>query len=127
MEIKQESFMIYQKLENEYKDYLVIIPLCAHSPVGALACCNYFFSDGGLYSKSLQKIYGEKYFYNGFEGKFHTWTKELLIEDIISKGYDKKIVLIGPAMGEYGAIYIIEGITIDAGKFHPFTFSPCER
>jgi len=144
IELKKESLMIYQKLADEYKDYLEIIPVRASSPLGALAFGNYFINNG-LYSESLQKIYGEKYFYNGLEGKFHTWTREFLIEDTVFKRNGYKIIILGPASGkntgmlintgsflrfqsayegEYGAIYILKDIIRGAGKFHKQSIAP---
>lgn len=182
LQIKQESLAIYNQLEDEYKNYLKISysfpSFRSSSPAAALAFGNFFIGNG-LYSESLQKIYGENYFYDGLSGIFHTWTKEYSIEDFILKGHSDKAILYGPPLhthnnnkiiflidsnpyfwkrwlsiedvilkdnsdklpcrigsilhlkdvfvGEHEAIYFIEGITMDAGKFHPFTFSPCER
>jgi len=144
IELKRESLMIYQKLTNEYSDYMEIIPLRASSPLGALAFGN-FFINNGLFSEALQKIYGEKYFYNGLEGKFHTWTKEFFIEDIFFKRKGYKIVSLFPASGknigmlcntdsflsfesvftgEYEAIYILKNVIIGAGKFQKQSLSP---
>ncbi len=144
MELKQESLMICQKLANEYKDYLEIIPLRASSALGALAFGNYFINNG-LYSESLQKIYGEKYFYNALEGKFHTWTREFLIEDMFFKGKGCKIIFLSAASGknvgmlintgsflhfesvlegEYGSIYVLKDIIRGAGKFQKQSIAP---
>jgi len=137
MAIKQESLIMCQIFQDEYKNYLKIIPLGVSCPIGALAFGNYFLNNG-LYSETLHRIYGEKYFYNGLEGKFHTWTKEFFIEDFFFKGYANKIISLGPAdieyidglcktgsllhcrnilMGEYGGIFVLEKIVLNAGKF----------
>lgn len=144
IELKQESLMIYQKMINEYSDYMEIIPLRASSPLGALSFGNYFLNNG-LYSELLREIYGEKYFYNGLEGKFHTWTQDFLIEDLFFTRKIRKIALLSPAygenvgklcntgsylyfeaafMGEYGAIYILKDVILKAGEFKKQSISP---
>ena len=99
LQIKQESLVLYSRLENEYKNYLKISyshPLLfSSSPVAALAFGNFFITNG-LYSESLQKIYGEAYFYSALSGNFRTWTKGFSIEDIILKGHGDKVILYGP-------------------------------
>ena len=131
LQIKKESLIIYEKAENEYKNYLKIHSvLLSSSPISALAFGNYFINEG-MYSESLQKIYGESYFY-GLNGEFHTWTKFFSIEDIILKGNNDKIVFFSPTEfgkiikcstgsilhlrdifgGEYQTIYTLEGITL---------------
>lgn len=98
-QIKQESLDLYSRLENEYKNCLKIYyfhPLLfSSSPVSALAFGNFFITKG-LYSETLQKIYGEAYFYSLWSGNFTTWTKGLSIEDIIAKAPGNKVIIYGP-------------------------------
>jgi hypothetical protein len=105
LQIKQESLAIYDTLENKYKNYLKIsysLPGSrSSSPLDALAFGNFFIANG-LYSESLQKIYGEAYFYNVFNGKFNTWRREFSIEDIISKGHSDRVIFHGPPIREHG-------------------------
>ena len=105
LQIKQEQLFVYNTLENKYKNHLKIayyFPLFRpSSPAFALAWGNFFIGNG-MYSESLQKIYGEAYFYNGVTGKFNTWTKEFSIEDIILKGHGDKIILYGRPLNDFG-------------------------
>jgi hypothetical protein len=99
--IKNDALFVCNKAKNEYKNYLKIYKFYfSSSPINALALGNYFINEG-LYSESLQKIYGESYFY-GLNGKFHTWTKVFSIEDIILKDQNQKIVFLFPT--EFGNI-----------------------
>ena len=110
LQIKQESLAIYNKLEDEYKNYLKISysfpSFLSSSPAAALAFGNFFIGNG-LYSEALQKIYGEAYFYNGVSGIFNTWTKEFSIEDIILKGHGDKVILYGTPLHMYSNNKII--------------------
>jgi len=162
LQIKQESLSTYWKAANEYKNYLIISSYMTPSPVAALCYGNYMAShkylndiemrrnifSKGLYSESLQKIYGEAYFYNGLSGKFYTWTESFMIEDMIFKNHINKIIFhcspfairknnnllqcgTGSVLhlrdvlnGVYDTIYILEGITIDKGNFQKFSLSP---
>ncbi len=85
LQIKQESLAVYQKVETEYKNHLKVSYYRSSSPLFAL-----YFGNGwahNRYSDILQKIYGEAYFYNQWNGIFYTWTRVFLIEEVISKGY----------------------------------------
>lgn len=99
--IKKDALWVWHKAESEYKNRLIVYRFYfSSSPINALALGNYFINEG-LYSESLQKIYGESYFY-GLNGKFHTWTKVFSIEDLILKDNDHKIVFLFPT--EFGNI-----------------------
>jgi hypothetical protein len=147
--IKEETLKIYQTLESKYKNYIKIFVLRASSPIGALAFGNFFVNDG-LYSASLQKIYGEAHFINVFNGKFHTWTREFSIEDIILKGDGNKIIISAPPLsdtdgkiisqtgsvlhlrdvfdGKYETIYALDGITLTwGGSIRPPAVTPFPR
>ena len=143
LQIKKESLAVYGKVESEYKDYLKIHHfflssyLASSSPVCALAFGNYFVNEG-RYSESLQKIYGDVYFYNALNKKFYNWTKEFPVENYILKGNGNKIVFFFPSLHEYGdkitcrsgsvlhlkdvfggqleTIYILDGITLMRGE-----------
>jgi hypothetical protein len=163
--IKNESLSYYQKAENEYKEYLKIFVnlqprSIAPSPVAGLSYGNNMashkyshlseISEGeyskGLYSETLQKIYGETCFYNLCSGEFYTWTKSFFIEDIIIKKQITKIIFYGPpdfrkkkdvliacrtgsvlhlknvSDGIYDNIYTLEGIAIKAVNFEECRF-----
>lgn len=110
LQTKQESLTAYWKVENEYKNYLKIFYYMTPSPLAALSwgshCASHkylYISDiqagrfsKGQYSESLQKIYGDVYFYNMWNGEFYTWTKSFLIEDMIFKRYGNRIIFHGP-------------------------------
>jgi hypothetical protein len=147
MQIKQEALAIHRRMETGYKDYLkVYFVFISSSPISALAFGNYFIADG-VYSEALQKIYGEANFYNLFNGKFQTWTREFSIEDVILKGHGSKVVFLCPPLvkygdkiacstgsilylkdilrGQYETIYALDGIQIIWGKkFQPIQPSP---
>lgn len=143
---KREGLAIFQTLENDYKDYSIISCYRCSSPICALSFGN-FFINNGVYSEALQNIYGEAYFYDRREGKFHTWTKEYAVEDIIFHNYNNRILIHAPFFvkehgfklptktgsvlhlkdifdGEFESIYMIRGMTLGAGKFQPFSLSP---
>jgi len=147
--IKEETLKIYQTLESKYKNYIKIFVLRASSPIGALAFGNFFINDG-LYSESLQKIYGEANFLNVFNGKFHTWTRGFAIEDIILKGDGNKIIISAPPLsdadgkiicqtgsvlhlrdvfdGKFETIYALDGITLMwGGSIQPPCVTPFPR
>ncbi|PKN52600.1 MAG: hypothetical protein CVU55_05010 [Deltaproteobacteria bacterium HGW-Deltaproteobacteria-13] len=139
LQIKQESLAVYGKVESEYKDYhkfyqvFLSSYLASSSPVCALAFGNYFVNEG-RYSGSLQKIYGDVYFYNALNKKFYNWTREFSMENFILEGHGSKIVFQFPSIPEYGdriickrgsilhlkdvfkgqpeTIYILDGITL---------------
>ena len=143
LQIKKESFAVYTKMESGYKDYLKIYHffLSSHmtssAPVCALAFGNYFVNEG-RYSESLQKIYGDVYYYNSLNQKFYIWTKEFSIEDLVLQGRGRKIVFQFPSIHEYGdqitcrsgsvlhlqdifggeigTIYVPQGITLMKGE-----------
>lgn len=149
MQVKQESSAMSRKVENGYKDYLKIVYYMTPSSVAALSHGNYYTShkylsisemetrlfSKGIYSETLQKIYGETYFYNPWNGEFYTWTKGFLIEDMISQRYGNKIVFYGPPIfrrnndvmpcmtgsvlqlqdvggGVFDTIYVLQGIRL---------------
>lgn len=143
---KREGLGVFQALENDYKNYFKISCYRCSSPICALSFGN-FFINNGLYSESLQDIYGEAYFYDRREGKFHTWTKEFAVEDIIFQSQGNRILIHAPFFikehgfmlptrtgsilhlkdvfgGEFESIYMLKGIAIGAGKFQPFSLSP---
>jgi hypothetical protein len=141
---REEVEVINQILDNEYKDYLKITSLPYPSPIGALIFGNYYINNG-LYSESLQNIYGQVNFYSFFDGGFHTWTKDFLIEDVISKEHKNKIVLYIPLLsdgdrltcgtgsvlylkdvfgGQYQTIFVIKEITKGAGQFQKIPMMP---
>lgn len=107
--IQQEAFTINQLLKSKYKDFYKISYYYpdhrSSSQVDALAFGNFFITNG-LYTESLQRIYGEAYFYNTLNGQFHTWTKKLPIEDIILSGQGNKIIIHGPLLRESTAFLI---------------------
>jgi hypothetical protein len=134
VQIREEALAVYRKMENEYKNYLKIYCIfLSSSPSGALAFGNYYVNEG-LFSESLQKIYGDVYFYNPFNKKFYDWTREFSIEDTILKSNGNRIVFHFPSLREYGetlvcnkgsilhlrdvfegqyeTIYVLEGITL---------------
>jgi hypothetical protein len=147
MQIKQEVLAVHRRMETGYKDYLkVYFVFISSSPISALAFGNYFIADG-VYSEALQKIYGEANFYNLFNGKFQTWTREFSIEDVILKGQGSKVVFLCPPLvkygdkiacstgsilylrdilrGQYETIYALDGIQIIwEKKFQPIQPSP---
>jgi hypothetical protein len=136
MQIRNEAFAINQILDNEYKDYLKIRVYRCSSPVCALAFGN-FYVNNGLFSESLQKIYGDVYFFNelnsGANGNFHTWTSGLS-EDNVLKENGSKIIFQGSPLrylgdtlvcktgsivhlkdilgGEYETIYALAGYAV---------------
>jgi hypothetical protein len=149
MQIKEEALKVYQTLESKYKNDIKIFVLRASSPIGALAFGNFFVNDG-LYSESLQKIYGEANFLNVFNGKFHTWTRGFAIEDIILKGDGNKIIISAPPLsdadgkiicqtgsvlhlrdvfdGKFETIYALDGITLMwGGSIQPPCVTPFPR
>lgn len=163
MLIKNDSLTYYAEAENEYKSYLKIFinqqpKSIAPSVMAGLSYGNnmvshkYYhiseISEGGfskgLYSETLQKIYGETYFYNQCSGEFYTWTKSFFIEDMIMKGQAAKIIFYGPpgfskssllpcrtgsvlhlkdvSRGSYDNIYIFDGISVKALNLEKFRF-----
>jgi len=98
IQVREEAMAVNQILEIEYKDYLIIPIYRCSSPICALAFGN-FYINNGLYSESLQKIYGDACFFNGLNnganGNFHTWTRGFSMEDIILSGHADKIILQG--------------------------------
>jgi len=113
LQIREEALAINQILQNDYKDYLKITSLPYSSPLGALIFGNFFINnDNGLYSESLQKIYGDIYFYNFFNGRFHTWTREFSIEDMILKGNKNKIVLNIPLLSDGDRLTCSTGLVL---------------
>ncbi len=149
LQVKQESLTAEWKAENEYGDYLKISSYMTPSAVAALSYGNfmasykYLYDDDmrrniftqGMYSGSLQDIYGDAYFYNEKSGKFYTFTDNFLIEDMIFKKNVNKIIFHCPPFfrknndmikcmsgsvlhvkdvlkGTYDTIYVVEGITI---------------
>jgi hypothetical protein len=161
--IKNDALTYYAEADNEYKNYVKIFinqqpKSIAPSVMAGLSYGNnmvshkYYhiseISEGGfskgLYSETLQKIYGETYFYNMCSGEFYTWTKTFFIEDMITKGQASKIIFYGPpgfiksswlpcrtgsvlhlknvSRGSYDNIYILEGISIKALNLEKFRF-----
>jgi hypothetical protein len=149
LQVQQESLTAARKAENEYSEYLKISSYMTPSPVAALnygnfmASYKYLYDDDmrrnifakGMYSGSLQNIYGDAYFYNENSGKFYTFTDNFLIEDMIFKKNINKIIFHCPPFfrknndmikcmsgsvlhvrdvlnGMYDTIYVVEGITI---------------
>ncbi len=99
--IKNEALIIYQLLDNQYKHFKQISYAAPYprssAPIDALAWGNFFIANG-LYSGSLQRLYGEAYFYNIFMKKFHTWTKEFSLKDIVLNGHGGEVVIYGPPL-----------------------------
>ena len=142
MQIKEETLAVYQEVESKYKNYFKIIsyfPIDSSSPVCALAFGNFYTK--GLFSETLNSIYGEKHFYSVLSGEFHGYDNVFYIEDVIFSGCDK-IIFYGPPIsvsnkvqieystgstlylkdiygGQYKTIYVLEGIKTDRSRRNP--------
>jgi len=158
--IKNDSIAYYPNAEQAYEDYIkiyvIIQPrsiapstLAGLSYGNSMASHSYLhikeISEGkfseGLYSDTLQKIYGDVYFHNLCSGEFFTWGKSIFIEDMIRKNNIDKIMFYFPpnyirtqdislpcitgsvlhlkdiSEGIYDNIYIFKGISLNAVNF----------
>ncbi|MFC1848572.1 hypothetical protein ACFL27_00045 [candidate division CSSED10-310 bacterium] len=118
LRLAEHIFKITHKVENDYKDYARIYYLGSSAPAIALA-----YGDSSArryYSRFLQKLYPNVYFYDYFTGKFLYWsqeedhvlnqvpnpltTNEVSFEEIVSK-YGHKIIFQGPTFEDLFAMF----------------------
>lgn len=160
MLIKNDSLAYYPEAEKKYKNYLQIFVnaqprsiapsmlaglsygnnMASHQYLHIKEISEGMFSEG-LYSKALQEIYGNVYFYNLCSGEFFSWRESYFIEDMIVKKNINKIIFYFPpnylekqdislpcmtgsvlhlkdiSEGIYDNIYTLKGISINAVNF----------
>lgn len=92
-----QHLTIYNKVENDYKNYAKIYYLGSSSPAYALSL-------GDINAKKynaefLKKVYPNAYFYYPWNGKYSNWENEVHFEEIVSK-HGEKIIFQGPKFDE---------------------------
>jgi len=94
----REAMQIEKKLNSEFKDYCIVYYYNASSVIFGLEFGNQWTP---LYQELLNRVYGEKYFYNNKGHYVVSWNKKARIplEDLKSR-YNNKILFFGAPFPE---------------------------